>query len=324
MHRKDTKNLTGAGKMKIRGLLKAILISIIIAGCGGTELSIKDNYVFAPASHLKNKYPTSVALTGGYTSKKIVLKDNILEICKAELDSKKLFKETGIKGTAGYDVVIEMNFADVEKDKKPGLELSINLKQLPEKKLIYKNKYVEYGEAESFKSADGFAELLKKVITQWTDDMDRLFEKFTKEGNLPVNLSGKNVVCAVFQFKDTIEGEKYGEPLTSMMMTSLTKTTNIKVVERERIQKAIKELEFQTSGLSDSSTAKEIGKFLNADFLVYGEVSKIKETYHVTMHVIDVKLGEVVLSRDIDTNDPSKFSQLMQEQANYIAQFISK
>ncbi|HRS61670.1 MAG TPA: CsgG/HfaB family protein [Spirochaetota bacterium] len=310
--------------MKIRTLLKTIFLSIIVAGCGGTELVIKDNYVFSPASHLKNKYPTTAALTGQYTSKKIILKDNILEICKAELDSQKIFKEVGIKGTAGYDVVIEMNFADVEKDKQLGLELSINLKQLPEKKLIYKNKYVEYTTPEAFQSPDGFAEVLKKVITQFTSDMDRLFEKFTKEGNLPVNLSGKNVICAVFQFKDTIEGEKYGDPLASMMMTSLTKTSNIKVAERERIQKAIKELEFQTSGLSDSSTAKEIGKFLNADFLVYGEVSKIKETYHVTIHVIDVKLGEVVLSRDIDSNDPSQFSKLMQEQANYIAQFISK
>jgi TolB-like protein len=137
-----------------------------------------------------------------------------------------------------------------------------------------------------------------------------------------VNLSGKNVVCAVFQFKDAVEGEKYGDPLASMMMTSLTKTVNIKVVERDRIQKAIKELEFQTSGLSDTTTAKEVGKFLNADFLIYGEVSKIKDTYHVIIHVVDVKLGEIVLSRDIDTADPNEFRDLVQPQANYVAQFI--
>ena len=110
--------------MKIKNFLKTILLSLIITGCGGTELVIKDNYVFSPASHLKNKYPTTAALTGQYTSKKIILKDNILEICKAELDSQKIFKEVGIKGTAGYDVVIEMNFADVEKINNWGLSLA--------------------------------------------------------------------------------------------------------------------------------------------------------------------------------------------------------
>lgn len=307
-----------------RILLFITTLSIIITGCGGTEIQIKDNYVYSPASHLKNKYPTSVALTGSFSSKKVVLKDDILEICKAELDSLKLFSEVGIKTTPGYDVVIDMSFSEVEKDENPGLALSITMKQLPDNKLIYKNKYARYGEEATFATADGFADLLKNVLGDFTGDMDAQFAAYTKQGNLPVNMSGRNVVCAVFQFKDSIEGEKYGDPLASMMMTSLTKTVNIKVVERDRIQKAVKELEFQTSGLSDTATAKEVGKFLNADYLVYGEVSRIKDTYHVIIHVVDVKLGEIVLSRDIDTTDPNRFTELIQQQANYVAQFISK
>ncbi len=299
-------------------------ISVIFTGCGGTELQIKVNYIYSPEFHLKNKYPTSVALTGEYKSDSIILKDDILGICKMELDSRKLFSEVGIKSTPGYDVVIDMNFSDIEQDGKPGLCLSINMKQLPEQKLIYKNKYVQYGEEGTFETPDGFAGLLKKVISDFIKDMDTQFGIYTRQGNLPVNLSNKKLVCAVFKFKDSIEGEKYGDPLASMMMTSLTKTVNIKVVERERIQKAVSELEFQASGLADSATVKEVGKFLNADFLICGEVSKIKDTYHIIIHVVDVKLGEIVLSRDIDTPEPEKFCELIQQQANYVAQSISK
>jgi len=307
-----------------RVLLYLIAFFLIIAGCGGTELQIKDSYIYSPESHLKNRYPTSVALTGEYKSKKIVLKDNVIEICKAELDSLKLFSEVGITSTPGYDVVIDLQFSDVEKGDKPGLVLCINMKQLPENKLIYRKSYVQYGDADTYVTPDGFAEVLKRVIKDFTRDIDSQFAAYTKKGNLPVNLSGKNVVCAVFQFKDSIEDENYGDPLASMMMTSLTKTVNIKVVERERIQKAVKELEFQTSGLADSTTAKEVGKFLNADYLIYGEVSRIKDTYHIIIHVVDVKLGEIVLSRDIDTDDPNQFRELIQQQANYVAQCISK
>lgn len=297
---------------------------IILAGCGGTEIQIKDTYVYSPESHLKNKYPISAALTGGYTSTKVTLKDDILEICKTELDSRKIFSAVGTKTIPGYDVVIDLAFSDVEIEGKPGLALSINMKQLPEKKLIYKNKYLSAGEERSFKTSEDFAELLKKVITQFTTDIDAKFAAYAREGNLPVNISGKEVICAVFEFEDSVENEKYGNAVSGIMMANLTKTDNVKIVERGRIQKAVKELELQTSGLSDSGTAKEVGKFLNADFLIFGNISKIKEKYHIVIHVVDVKLGQIVLSKDIVTDDPDKFDEVIQHQANYVAQFISK
>lgn len=300
------------------------LIVIVLAGCGSTEIQIKDTYVYSPVSHLKSKYPVSAALTGGYTSDKVILKDDILEICKTELESLKLFSAVGIKTTPGYDVVIEMAFTDVEIEGKPGMALNINMKQLPEKKLIYKTKYISAGEEESFTTSEDFAELLKLVITQFTTDIDAKFAAYAREGNLPVNISGKEVICAVFEFEDSVENEKYGNAVSGIMMANLTKTDNIKIVERSRIQKAVKELELQTSGLSDSGTAKEVGKFLNADVLIFGNVSKIKEKYHIVIHVVDVKLGQVVLSKDLVTDDPDKFDEVIQHQANYVAQFISK
>jgi TolB-like protein len=299
-------------------------LAVILAGCGGTEIQIKDTYVYNPVSHLKNKYPISVAITGGYKSDKVVLKDDILEICKTELDSLKLFSEVGNKTTAGYDVVIDLTFSEIELRDKPGLELNITMKQLPDKKLIYKNKYTSVGEEESFQNSEKFAELLKNVITQFTSDIDAKFALYAKEGNLPVNRSGKDVTCAVFKFKDTVENEQYGDAVSGMMMANLTKTENVKIVERDRIQKAVSELELQTSGLADISTAKEVGKFLNADFLIFGDISKIKNTYHIVIHVVDVKLGQIVISKDLVADDPDKFDEIVQQQANYVAQFISR
>lgn len=306
-----------------RVILIFTALVIVFAGCV-TEMQIKDTYVYNPVSHLKNKYPVSVVITGGYNSDKIKLKDDVLDICKTELDSLKLFSEVGNKTTPGYDVVIELTFTDVELNGKPGLALCIIMKQLPEKKLIYKNKYQSIGEKGSFNSAEGFAELLKKVVNQFTTDIDARFALYTKEGNLPVSHSGKEVICAVFDFENTIENEKYGDAVSGMMMANLSKTEKIKIVDRKKIQKAIKELELQTSGLSDSGTAKEVGKFLNADFLVFGSISKIKDTYHILIYVVDVKLGQIVISRDLIANDPNKFDETIQQQANYVAQFISK
>jgi hypothetical protein len=189
---------------------------IILAGCGGTEIQIKDSYVYNPVSHLKNKYPISVALTGSYNSKKVILKDDILEICKTELDSLKLFSEVGTKTTPGYDVLMELTFTDTEAEGKPAMALNLVMKQLPENKLIYKNKYICTGEDESFTTAEDFAELLKKVMTQFTNDIDAKFASYSKDGNLPVNRSGSEVICAVFEFEDSVENEKYGDAISGL------------------------------------------------------------------------------------------------------------
>jgi TolB-like protein len=303
-------------------LLFSFLV-FLFAGCSAVEMQIKDTYVYSPTSHLKSKYSINVSIEGDFSSKKIKTNDDILDIFVKELDAKKIFTSVTKMDNTKADVIIELRISDFEENSNMGLMLNVSLKQLPDKKLIYKKKLIQAGTSESFKSPELFSELLKNLFTVFASDIDAQFMQFTNDGNLPINRSGKVIVCAVFQFKDLIDKELYGDAISSMMMTSLTKSENIKIVERERIQKAVKELEFQTSGLSDSGTAKKAGMFLNADFLIYGETTKIKATYHITMHVVDVKLGEIVLSRDLETNDPNNFNNLVQQHANCVAQFVS-
>ncbi len=307
-----------------RTILFFISLAVLFAGCGGLEMQIKDAYVYSPVSHLKAKYPIKVVISGKYVSKEVILKDDISQICKTELESLKLFTEVGNKASGGYDVGIDMDFSEAKVNGKPGLVLNISMKQFPDKKLIYKTKYSGAGEDDSYKNSEQFAALLKNVITQFTTDIDAKFALYAKEGNLPVNRSGKEVICAVFKFKDTVENEQYGDAVSGIMMANLTKTENVKIVERDRIQQAVNELQLQSSGISDPDNAKKVGQFLNADFLIYGDVSKIKNTYHIVMHVVDVKLGQIVISKDISADDPDKFDQIIQQQANYVSQFVSR
>ncbi len=36
---------------------------------------------------------------------------------------------------------------------------------------------------------------------------------------------------------------------------------------------------------------------MNADYLVYGEVTKVKDTYHINVRIIDVSKSEIIISR---------------------------
>lgn len=307
---------------KITLIIHAIIITMFFS-CT-TEMTIKDDYIYSPVSHLKYKYPLNVTVDGDYKCNKIKFKDDIIDIYIKELESRKLFAGIDRKDVSKSNVLIEIVYTEEESESKRGMTISTTMKQLPENKLIYKEKDFQEGSVNCFKKSDEFAVMLKKLNNSSINSIDARFAQYTKEGNLPVTLSKKEVICAIFKFNDTVPNEQYGEAVVSMLTANLTKTENIKLVERERIQKAIKELEFQTSGMSDTNTAKEVGKFLNSDYIIFGGISKLKDTYLIALNVIDVKSGQIVISRNSENKDPNKFTEAIQQQANYISQFITK
>ena len=81
---------------------------------------------------------------------------------------------------------------------------------------------------------------------------------------------------AVFNFKDLSEDNQlkpFQKGLAAMIMTGLSKSNKIKVVERVRLQALFEEMKLGQSGLIDESTAPKVGQLLGADKLVTGTLS---------------------------------------------------
>lgn len=76
--------------------------------------------------------------------------------------------------------------------------------------------------------------------------------------------------------------------------------TGLNVVEREKIDSILKEMQLERSGLIDSSRMAELGRMLNADYLLtgMGEIHNHgKSTFLIstTVRLIHVETGEIVL-----------------------------
>lgn len=163
-------------------LLSALIV--LLSGCS-SEITLKDSYIFTPASHNNSKYPVNAVVTGEYKSGSVKLKEDIVDIYIRDLEGANLFANVDKKSPTRADISIVVNFTDFKKDGKPGIAMNVVIKQIPENKLIYKNSFEQTGSEESFSKADDFAELLKKVIAASISDLDAKFEQFQKEGNLP-------------------------------------------------------------------------------------------------------------------------------------------
>lgn len=91
--------------------------------------------------------------------------------------------------------------------------------------------------------------------------------------------TGANTV-AVLYFKNNSrqpELDLLQKGLAIMLITDLSQVKKIEVVEREKLQALVEEMDFGKSGLVDTGTAPRVGRLLGARFLVGGEFRDDKD-----------------------------------------------
>ena len=86
--------------------------------------------------------------------------------------------------------------------------------------------------------------------------------------------------------------------LTQRLTTELISLDKYQVVERNNMDKILKEQKFQKSGCTDSGCAVEIGQLLNTDFIVIGSVNKFGSTWTLDARLINVALGKGIISAE--------------------------
>jgi len=105
-------------------------------------------------------------------------------------------------------------------------------------------------------------------------------------------------VVSVFHFENTAgrEEDQWMSRAFADGLGSRLANSDIRVVEREDLESVLKEQKLVLSGITDESTALELGKILNATQLIRGSYIILNGRLRVTLKVIDTTLGEVLLA----------------------------
>jgi TolB-like protein len=90
--------------------------------------------------------------------------------------------------------------------------------------------------------------------------------------------------------KKDILGKVFSEVLT----TSFVNSNAFKIIEREQLEKVLKELQLTQTGIIDTAYAKQIGKMLGADAILTGTVIKFGNDLRVDARIIDVESGLIL------------------------------
>ncbi len=92
-----------------------------------------------------------------------------------------------------------------------------------------------------------------------------------------------------------------GKALADFFEHDFGKISDLKVVERDKINFVLRELELQQSGKVDRSTAVKVGKILGAKYMIFGSITQLDYKHaRMVVRVVDVETSEIIASVDKD------------------------
>jgi TolB-like protein len=138
----------------------------------------------------------------------------------------------------------------------------------------------------------------------------------TPAGERPAPGAKKTVAILYFDnHTGASENDPLGKGIASMMLSDLSAVKEIQLVERERMQDLLKEIDMQRTKYFDSTTAVKTGKMMGAEYVVVGAFATVEPQMRIDTRVIRVETGEIVKTAQV-TGDQDKFFELEQQLAD--------
>lgn len=109
-----------------------------------------------------------------------------------------------------------------------------------------------------------------------------------------------------------------GKGLADFFEHDFAKISEVKVIERDKINFVLNELELQKSGAVDQSTAVEVGKILGAKFMIFGSITQLDDDQtRMVVRLVSVETSEIIAS--VDREGKPNYSDMEKELVDDLA-----
>lgn len=108
------------------------------------------------------------------------------------------------------------------------------------------------------------------------------------------NASKKTIAVATFDAKGV--SKEQAQIVTDLFRSHLVKNGTFEVLDRTHVEKTLKELEFQQSGVTTQDGAVQLGKMLNAAYMIYGSLAKLEQSYVLSVDMVDIAQNKIIKS----------------------------
>lgn len=131
----------------------------------------------------------------------------------------------------------------------------------------------------------------------------------------------KRVVAVVAYDNNSGDGryDHLGRAFSSMMISDLSVIDRIDLVERERLEEVLGELDLQHSAYADPESAQDLGMIVGAEYLVTGAFITVDPEIRVDTRIDRVETSEIVTTAEVTGEQESLFD-LQERLADQVVQ----
>lgn len=139
----------------------------------------------------------------------------------------------------------------------------------------------------------------------------------------PACAGDSRVAVLYFENQGNPELEPLKVGLAQMLISDLTGTPGVAMVERTQLQAILNELELGHSGKVDPDTAAKVGKLLGAEYMVLGTYFEMMGTLRLDARLVRVETGEIVHAHGVD-GKASEFMDLERQLAEDFGKVLAE
>jgi TolB-like protein len=110
------------------------------------------------------------------------------------------------------------------------------------------------------------------------------------------------VAVSSFDVKNGVTAD-VAEVVTELFTANLVATGRMRVVDRNGFDKIMAEMKFQASDWANSSRVAQLGKALNANSIIQGNVSALAGQIVITAYILDINTAQILSASSVRVND---------------------
>lgn len=159
---------------------------------------------------------------------------------------------------------------------------------------------------------DGFMKTRKAVATL----LLAIFSFY--EIALPFTFQVEKIVIAIVDFQNTSADNALDyleKTIPESISTSMAKGGRLEIVERSRLEEALKEMEMSELGIVDESQAVKIGLAVGANAILVGSFVSIGGVLRINARLIDVQTSRVINAEIVQGQVGAEIFDLMDQMA---------
>ena len=122
---------------------------------------------------------------------------------------------------------------------------------------------------------------------------------------------------ADFTLDKSVEAKLTGSAVAVKLEQALGR--KYRLVTRNQVKKALKELRFQSSDLTDKSKAKQFGKLVGAEYLISGSVIQLGREITVACQIFSIETGAIRQTAEVSASDVNDFNYMIRDAAKILA-----